>query len=62
MARALENDVAPRAQMHILAKDMHLATEMAPAAGYAAPLRDAALARLRETMRRVDPSSVTPQC
>lgn len=54
--------ISRRAQTHILAKDVKLAPEMAAAAGYAAPLGDAALARSRETMRRVGPGSMTPQC
>lgn len=52
MARALEDDFAPRAHAHILTKDMTLATGMAAAAGYATPLGDAALGQFRETLRR----------
>ena len=52
MARALDDDYAPRAAAHILTKDMTLATGMAASAGYATPLGDAALARFRETLAR----------
>lgn len=52
MARALDNDYAPRAAAHILTKDMTLATGMAAAAHYATPLGDAALARFQETLTR----------
>ncbi|MDB5852634.1 MAG: hypothetical protein JWR22_675 [Herminiimonas sp.] len=52
MARALENDYAPRAFAHILTKDMTLATGMADSAGYDTPLGDAALGIYRETLER----------
>lgn len=52
MARALQNDYAPRAAAHILTKDMTLATAMAAAAHYPTPLGDAALARYRQTLAR----------
>lgn len=50
MARALQDDFAPRAFAHILTKDVTLATAMADAAGYATPLGDAALAVFRQTV------------
>ncbi|HEY0845291.1 MAG TPA: NAD(P)-dependent oxidoreductase [Noviherbaspirillum sp.] len=50
MARALQDDFAPRAFAHILTKDVTLATVMADAAGYATPLGDAALAVFRRTV------------
>jgi 3-hydroxyisobutyrate dehydrogenase len=43
MARALANDYAPRAQTHILTKDVGLAVHMADAAHIDTPLGDAAL-------------------
>ncbi|MBC7414078.1 MAG: NAD(P)-dependent oxidoreductase [Herminiimonas sp.] len=52
MARALQDDYAPRAAAHILTKDMTLATAMAAAAHYPTPLGDAALARYRQTLAR----------
>ena len=52
MARALQDDFAPRAAAHILTKDMTLATALAAAAGHATPLGDAALAKFRETIER----------
>jgi 3-hydroxyisobutyrate dehydrogenase len=50
MARALQDDFAPRAAAHILTKDVTLATAMADAAGYDTPLGDAALAVFRQTI------------
>jgi 3-hydroxyisobutyrate dehydrogenase len=50
MARALQDDFAPRAFAHILTKDVTLATAMADALGYQTPLGDAALAVFRETV------------
>jgi putative dehydrogenase len=52
MARALQNDYAPRAFAHILTKDMTLATGMADSVGHDTPLGDAALAIYRETLER----------
>jgi 3-hydroxyisobutyrate dehydrogenase len=52
MARALQDDFAPRAFAHILTKDVTLATAMADAADYATPLGDAALAQFKETVKR----------
>ena len=52
MARALQNDFAPRAFAHILTKDVTLATAMADEAGYGTPLGDAALAVFRRTVER----------
>jgi putative dehydrogenase len=52
MARALENDFAPRAFAHILTKDVTLATGMARDAGHPTPLGDAALAAFKETVAR----------
>ena len=48
MARALRDDYAPRAQAHILTKDVGLAVDMANGAGIDTPLGDAAL-RIFET-------------
>jgi putative dehydrogenase len=52
MARALQDDFAPRAFAHILTKDVTLATTMADAADYPTPLGDAALAQFKETVKR----------
>lgn len=52
MARALNDDYAPRAFAHILTKDVTLATGMADSVGYETPLGDAALAVYRETLDR----------
>jgi 3-hydroxyisobutyrate dehydrogenase len=52
MARALDDDYAPRAAAHILTKDLTLATALAHGVGHATPLGDAALARFRETLAR----------
>lgn len=50
MARALQDDFAPRAFAHILTKDVTLATAMATKADYPTPLGDAALDIFRETV------------
>ena len=50
MARALQDDFAPRAFAHILTKDVTLATAMATQADYPTPLGDAALDIFRETV------------
>lgn len=50
MARALQDDFAPRAFAHILTKDVTLATAMATKADYQTPLGDAALDVFRETV------------
>lgn len=50
MARALQEDFAPRAFAHILTKDMTLATAMADASATPTPLGDAALAVFRQTV------------
>jgi L-threonate 2-dehydrogenase len=50
MARALQDDFAPRAFAHILTKDVTLATAMADAANYRTPLGDAALQVFRQTV------------
>ncbi|MBS0447696.1 MAG: NAD(P)-dependent oxidoreductase [Proteobacteria bacterium] len=52
MARVLEDDFEPRAQAHILTKDMTLATALAASVGHATPLGNAALAKFRETVAR----------
>ena len=53
MARALTEDYAPpRAAVHILTKDMGLATALAASVDHATPLGDAALARFREAVDR----------
>ena len=50
MARALRNDYAPRAQAHILTKDVGLAVAMADAAAVDTPLGDAALRIFQATV------------
>lgn len=50
MARALRNDYAPRAQAHILTKDVGLAVRMANDAGIGTPLGDVALAIFQATV------------
>jgi putative dehydrogenase len=51
MARALVGDYTPaRAALHILTKDLGLATALAESAGHATPLGDAALARFRDAV------------
>jgi len=50
MARALENDYAPRARARILTKDVGLAVQMAEAAGVPTPLGAQALAAFRATV------------
>lgn len=52
MARALQDDFAPRAFAHILTKDVTLATAMATKADYPTPLGDAALDIFRETVEK----------
>lgn len=52
MARALQDDFAPRAFAHILTKDVTLATAMADKAGCDTPLGDAALDVFRKTVER----------
>jgi len=50
MARALQDDFAPRAHAHILTKDVTLATAMADGSGGETPLGDAALEIFRKTV------------
>ena len=50
MARALENDYAPRARSVILTKDVGLAVQMADAAGVETPLGDEALRLFKATV------------
>ena len=51
MARALAGDYTPaRAAMHILTKDLGLATALAASADHATPLGDVALARFRDAV------------
>jgi len=51
MARALVEDYSPpRAAVHILTKDVGLATALAVSVGHATPLGDAALTRFRQTV------------
>lgn len=44
LRRALDNDYVPRAQTHVLTKDLSLATRMAHEHGYPVPMGDQALA------------------
>ncbi len=50
MARALRDDYAPRAQAHILTKDVGLAVDMAAGAGIDTPLGDGALRVFKATI------------
>ena len=50
IARALENDYAPRARSVILTKDVGLAVQMADAAGVDTPLGDEALKLFKATV------------
>lgn len=50
MARALQDDFAPRAFAHILHKDVTLATMMADTVHYDTPLGDAALSMFKQTI------------
>lgn len=66
MARALQDDFAPRAFAHILNKDMTLATAMGDAAQYDTPVGDAALAIFRQTIAHgfadLDDAAVLKTC